>query len=131
MARVLFLEDDTSLQFVICEALVEAGHEVHVASSNEDAMGILRRRTPDILLLDLMIADGMSTDVANYAGYSAPNAAVIFMTGSGLFPKGELFNMSRNAQLVLRKPVNLGELGNMIDHVMSKKTLTAKEMNAA
>ncbi|MFL4471535.1 response regulator [Tateyamaria armeniaca] len=119
MADVLLLEDDPGLQFVLREALSGEGHVVYVASDNESAMNVLRRRTPDVLLLDLMIGGGLSTDVANYAVYSAPSAAVIFMTGSGLFPKGELFGMSRNARWVLRKPVDIGELTTMISHVTS------------
>lgn len=116
MAVILVLEDDSGLQFVLRETLTAAGHEVFVASDNETAMTILRRRTPDVLLLDLMIDDGLSTDVANYAVYSAPHAAVIFMTGSGMFPKGELFGMARNARWVLRKPVDPTELTTMIAH---------------
>ena len=117
MAVVLVLEDDPDLQFTFCEALEGAGHEVHIASDNEQAMNELRRCAPDVLLLDLMVAGGLSTDVANHAGYSAPDAEVIFVTGSGLFPKGELFSMSRNARMVLRKPVDLRELITMVGHV--------------
>ncbi|WP_415403298.1 response regulator [Tateyamaria sp. SN3-11] len=117
MAVVLLLEDDPGLQYVFSEALEDAGHDVHVASDNDQAMSALRRCTPDVLLLDLMIQGGLSTDVANYAVYSAPDADVIYMTGSGLFPKGELFGMSRNARLVLRKPVDIRELTTMVAHV--------------
>ena len=118
MAVVLLLEDDPGLQFTYCEALEDAGHDVHVASDNDQAMCQLRRCTPDVLLLDLMIQGGLSTDVANYAGYAAPEAEVIYMTGSGLFPKGELFGMSQNARMVLRKPVDMTELTNMVAHVV-------------
>ncbi|WP_299149601.1 response regulator [uncultured Tateyamaria sp.] len=119
MTVVLLLEDDPGLQFAFKEALEDAGYDVHTASNNEDAMSQLRRCTPDILLLDLMIDGAMSTDVANYAGYAAPDAEVIFMTGSGLFPKGELFGISQNARLVLRKPVDLHELTTMVAHVVT------------
>ncbi|WP_299614199.1 response regulator [uncultured Tateyamaria sp.] len=117
MAIVLVLEDDPGLQFTFCEALEEAGHKVHIASNNEQAMNAMRRCAPDVLLLDLMVSGGLSTDVANYAGYCAPDAEVIYVTGSGLFTKGELFSMTRNASMVLRKPVNLRELTMMINHV--------------
>ncbi|MEM8655567.1 MAG: response regulator [Pseudomonadota bacterium] len=127
MAVVLVLEDDPGLQFTFSEALEDAGHEVHIASNNEQAMNTLRRCDPDVLLLDLMVAGGLSTDVANYAGYSAPDAEVIFVTGSGLFPKGELFAMSGNARMVLRKPVDLSELTTMVNHVAP----ASQPMNAA
>ncbi len=125
MAVVLVLEDDPGLQFVLREALCDEGHVVHVASDNDSAMDVLRRCKPDVLLLDLMIHGGLSTDVANYAAYSAPDAAVLFMTGSRLFPKGELFGMSCNARLVLRKPVDLDELTNMIAHVTAREKMAS------
>ncbi|WP_299144961.1 response regulator [uncultured Tateyamaria sp.] len=127
MAVVLVLEDDPGLRFMFTEALEGAGHTVHAAADNDQAMSMLRRMIPDVLVLDLMIADGLSTDVANYAVYSAPSAGVIFMTGSGLFPKGELFGMSRNARLVLRKPVDVTELTTMVAHV----TTPTDEMSLA
>jgi DNA-binding NtrC family response regulator len=117
MSVILLLEDDPGLQFAFTEVLEDAGHVVHGTSCNEEAMAALRRCKPDILLLDLMIGGGLSTDVANYAGYAAPKAQVIFITGSGLFPKGELFGMSHNARMVLRKPVDLFELTTMVAHV--------------
>jgi len=117
MATVLLLEDDPGLQFTFREVLEDAGHDVHIASDNDEAMNALRRCSPDVLLLDLMIDGGLSTDVANYAGYATPDAEVIFVTGSGLFPKGELFAMSGNARMVLRKPVDLRELTSMVNHV--------------
>ena len=125
MAKVLVLEDDPGLQFVLRDALDRAGHVVYVASDNETAMNLLRRYKPDVLLLDLMIGGCLSTDVANYAGYSVPDAAVIFMTGSGLFPKGELFGMSQNARWVLRKPVDINELPTMIAHATGKEVAIA------
>lgn len=125
MAKVLVLEDDPGLQFVLREALVTAGHTVYVASDNETAVNVLRRHKPDVLLLDLLIGGGLSTDVANYAGYSAPDAAVIFMTGSGLFPKGELFGMTQNARWVLRKPVNIEELTTLIAHATGQELAEA------
>ena len=117
MALVLVLEDDAGLRFAFTEALELAGHSVLPAGDAEAAISLLKRNTPDVLVLDLMIGRNYSTDVANYAAFSTPDAEVIFVTGSGLFPKGELFDMSRNARLVLRKPVDLRELTDMVTHV--------------
>ena len=117
MALVLVLEDDAGLRFAISEVLENHGHSVLPAADAEAALAYLRRHDPDILLLDLMIGAGYSTDVANYAAFAAPNAHVIYVTGSGLFPKGELFDMCRNARLILRKPVDLHELTDLVSHV--------------
>lgn len=117
MADVLVLEDDPSLQFTFSEALKDAGHTVFAESQADKAIEQIRRRAPDILLLDLMVHGTYSTSVADYAAFAAPQAHVIYVTGSGLFPKGELFDMSTNTRWVLRKPVKIQELTDMVDHI--------------
>lgn len=125
MAQVLVLEDDVGLRFAFSEALENAGHTVLPAADAEVAISHLKRQSPDVLLLDLMIGASYSTDVANYAAFAAPNAHVIYVTGSGLFPKGELFDMCRNARLILRKPVDLRELTDLVSHICPKKRAAA------
>jgi len=117
MALILVLEDDPALQFAFSEALEDAQHEVLTAVDTEQAMCLLRRYKPDVLLLDLMIDGTYSTDVANYAAVSAPEARVVYITGTGLFPMGELFEIGLNTHLVLRKPVRIADLTDMIRHV--------------
>ena len=55
MAVVLLLEDDPGLQFVFSEALEDAGHEVHVASNNDEAVAALRHHYPgrEIVVLNV------------------------------------------------------------------------------
>ena len=117
MALVLVLEDDAGLRFAYRETLEKAGHDVLLAQGPEDAIAYLKRYVPDVLLLDLMIGGTFSTDVANYAAFAAPDAHVIYVTGSGLFPNGELFDMCRNARLILRKPVDLRDLTDLVSHI--------------
>lgn len=117
MSLVLVLEDDAGLRFAFSEALENEGHSVLSAGDPDSAIAFLKRQVPDVLLLDLMIGDGYSTDVANYAAFAVPDAHVIYVTGSGLFPKGELFDMCRNARMILRKPVNLRELTDLVTHI--------------
>ncbi|MEL7166530.1 MAG: response regulator [Pseudomonadota bacterium] len=128
MALVLVLEDDTTLRFAFCEAVRDVGLDVISAASIDEATALLRRFRPDVLLLDLMVGPDCSTDVADYAAVAAPSAAVIYVTGSGLFPRGEIFDMSRNARLMLRKPVDLEELADMVRHVLPR---TAADLRAA
>ncbi|MEO0667057.1 MAG: response regulator [Pseudomonadota bacterium] len=122
MALVLVLEDDAGLRFAFSEALEDAGHQVLPAADPDAAIAFLKRQVPDVLLLDLMIGGSYSTDVANYAAFAAPNAHVVYVTGSGLFPKGELFDMCQNARLILRKPVDLRELTDLVSHISAGAT---------
>ncbi|GAA3135502.1 hypothetical protein GCM10010466_27910 [Planomonospora alba] len=55
MARVLTVEDDTDIQFVISFALKKAGHEVRMANDGLAAMDALAERLPDVVILDWMM----------------------------------------------------------------------------
>lgn len=117
--KVLVLEDDPALRFALTQALEECGHSAFAAGDIPAAFEILDRVTPDLLLLDLMIGPVDSIQVADLAGYRIPNAGVIYLTGSNKYPNGELFELSRNASWVLRKPIDFNELIAMLAHFES------------
>lgn len=117
--KVLVLEDDPALRFALTQVLEECGHSAFAAGDIPAACEILNRETPDLLLLDLMIGPVDSIQVADLAGYRIPDAEIIYLTGSNKYPNGELFELSRNASWVLRKPIDFNELKAMLAHFKS------------
>ncbi len=57
--HVLFVEDDRFLQKILATKFAKEGFDVDAASDAEEALGMLRDKTPDIVLLDLILP-GMS-----------------------------------------------------------------------
>lgn len=114
---ILLLEDDQALRFALEQVLEDDRHIVYAASGIAEATGFIEKKRIDLLLLDLMIGSDLSTQIADLAGYRLPDAEVIYLTGSNRFPNGELFDLSRNASWVLRKPVDFFDLKAMIAHV--------------
>ncbi len=55
MARLLLLEDDDGIRASLRMALEDEDYEVDEASRAEDALGLLRNKTPDLVLVDLML----------------------------------------------------------------------------
>jgi CheY-like chemotaxis protein len=53
-ARVLLLDDDTSLQKLVATLLRREGHRVDIVSSGTQALEQLERQVYDVLLLDVM-----------------------------------------------------------------------------
>lgn len=121
MARVLLLEDDDGLRFTFAMALKDIGYEVAAAASCDEAIALITEVEPQILILDLKIGEETSLNVADFACLKCPDAPVVYITGSGLFPRGELFGYSPNTRWVLRKPVNLIDLISMVDHVAPQR----------
>lgn len=52
--RLLIVDDSATSRVIVARALGE-GYEIAQASSAEEALGLLERRTPDLVLLDLLM----------------------------------------------------------------------------
>jgi len=55
VARILVIEDDTTLRRTICYNLRREGHAVDEAADGEEALATWARETTDLLILDLML----------------------------------------------------------------------------
>lgn len=120
-ANILVLEDDPSLLFTFIQCLEIDGHVVTGVHDLAEARSHLRFNKPDLIILDYLISNRNSIQVADLASYACPDAQVIFVTGSGMFTNGQLFNMSSNISWVLRKPVDLGELREIVQFSLRRK----------
>jgi DNA-binding response OmpR family regulator len=58
---ILVVEDELSIQEIVCLYLRRAGYQVTAASDGQQAMDLLKRQIPDMLVLDLMLprVDGL------------------------------------------------------------------------
>ncbi len=72
--RILVVEDETAIQSVLKELLVDAGYEVSVASDDAEAIEVFQREPFDLVLLDIMLPrlDGYSVCGAIRAKASTP-----------------------------------------------------------
>ncbi len=52
MARIIIADDDEIVATIVCDALFGAGHAVGWVSDGERALEVVRRRAPDLLILD-------------------------------------------------------------------------------
>ncbi|MFZ5559209.1 MAG: response regulator [Patescibacteria group bacterium] len=53
--KILFVEDEPSLQKAISEVLIQEGYKVLSASDGEEGLKITREEKPDLILLDLIL----------------------------------------------------------------------------
>lgn len=52
MARILIAEDDDIVAAILSNALVDAGHAVGVLANGADAFAAIRKKRPDLVVLD-------------------------------------------------------------------------------
>ena len=61
-ARVLFVEDEEPVLTSLLKFFDKQGYEVYGARSSQEALEVIKRRMPDIAVLDVMLHEGPSGD---------------------------------------------------------------------
>lgn len=65
MSKILFIEDETSLQKTLSSALESAGYEIVSAYDGEKGLELAKQSQPDLILLDLILPKMNGFDVLN------------------------------------------------------------------
>jgi two-component system phosphate regulon response regulator PhoB len=81
--RILFVEDDLSLQKSIAYILEEKGYEVICTRTGEEAIDLARKMPPDLILLDLILPgmDGFSVCEILKKDHQTEKIFIIMLTG--------------------------------------------------
>jgi two-component system, OmpR family, phosphate regulon response regulator PhoB len=82
---VLIVDDEKDLVSLLDFNLRQAGFETILAGSGEQALSALRRRVPDLVLLDLMLPDVSGTEVCRQikGDPRTRNVPVVMLTAKG------------------------------------------------
>ena len=126
---ILILEDDKILAQVFCDALDDAGHTVTVTHRNDDAIAVMTESKFDLLVVDLLIDGETSIPVLDFANFTLPKAEVILITGSGLFPRGEMHYSISGVSYRIQKPVKLGDLVSLVEHFGRTQSTSSTDDN--
>lgn len=114
--RVLLLEDDEATRLVFEECLLQAGHDVIACDTVAGALTALRTSKIELLVVDLMIGKTNSLGLVYYAGYAAPHAEIVLITGSQRFTHGEVLAEYPGVNWFLRKPMPINDLEAVVSY---------------
>lgn len=83
--KILIVEDDMVLQKTLGEFLVSEGFETIVASDGEEAIEVLNKEVPDLILLDIILPkkDGYEVVKEVRANERMNNIPIILLTNLG------------------------------------------------
>jgi CheY-like chemotaxis protein len=82
MIKILVVDDEADIRFVIGKMLEREGYEVLEADSGENALESLKETIPDLILLDVMMPgiDGWITCKKIKSGDETKNIPVVMLT---------------------------------------------------
>lgn len=109
MAKILYVEDDTNLSFVVKDCLETAGHNVHHFTNGEDAIAAFLKFTYDIALLDVMLPKLDGFTLTKMIREKNPNIPIIFISAKAQL-EDKLEGLSIGGDDYMFKPFSVDEL---------------------
>lgn len=118
-ARVLLLDDDTSLQKLVATLLRREGHRVDIVSSGTLALEHLERQSYDVLLLDVMTPTDGGFTVIRHLKEANPSLLkrVVLLTAS---PVSVLRDVRSDIFGIVHKPFQPAELVETVARIVAQ-----------
>jgi two-component system phosphate regulon response regulator PhoB len=122
--KVLVIEDDRSLAEVLSYNLKAAGYEVLVATDGQDGLLKAQIKTPDIVILDLMlpVVDGLDVCRRLRAGATTKDLLIVMLTAKAE-ESDELIGFSLGADDYVTKPFSVKVLLERIKALRRRRTV--------
>jgi two-component system phosphate regulon response regulator PhoB len=129
MSFILVVEDEADLQQILVYNLRQSGHEVVAAGNGEAALALVAQRTPDLIVLDLMLPGMSGTDVCRAIKQSPATrqVAVLMLTAKGS-EIDRVVGFELGADDYVVKPFSVRELALRIQAILRRQvTATTPE----
>lgn len=112
MIKILVVEDEEFLQESMCDFFQRRGYETFGASTGEEALALLKRRRPHIVLLDIMLAPGglNGFGVLKYIREADRTVKVIMITGMAMDAESAQRARELGVNDYLHKPLDFEKL---------------------
>jgi two-component system, NtrC family, response regulator HydG len=120
--KVLVVDDEVVLAETMAEALERSGYDVVTAHSGADAIKLLERVEPSVILTDLKMEGMDGLTLLRKAKQDLPDAEVVVITGHGDVQTA-VEAMRAGAANYVQKPVGLEELRTMVDKAAERYRL--------
>src|SRR5262245_25694565 len=104
--RVLVVDDEPSVADVCREFLSSEGYDVTVAASGEEALRLIPRLQPDVILTDINLPGVSGLEVMRQARSADPDACIIVVTGYASTPSA-IDALRQGAYDYVTKPFDL------------------------
>jgi two-component system, OmpR family, phosphate regulon response regulator PhoB len=124
--KVLVIEDDRSLAEVLVYNLKQAGYEVQVATDGQDGLLQAQIKSPDMVILDLMlpVVDGLDVCRRLRADSSTKDLLIMMLTAKAE-ESDELIGFSLGADDYVTKPFSVKVLLERIKALRRRRTAEA------
>ena len=124
--KILLVEDDASLGYLLSEYLKMKGFDIHWAKNAMDSLVVLKGQAFNLLILDVMMPDMDGFTLAENIQKEYPQLPFIFLTARSL-KIDVLKGFALGAVDYLKKPIDEEELVVRINSLLSRLVGSEKE----
>ena len=118
--KILLVEDDSTLSFIVQDALTREGFEVICAPNGEAGLKIFNEANPDIIVADVMMPRMDGFEMVRIIRLTSPSVPVLFLTArTALDDVVKGFELGANDYI--RKPFQILELAVRIKALLKRK----------
>lgn len=117
-ARILVIEDDPDIRFILRQTLEKIGYEVQAAENGLEGLHAVRSQRFDLAIVNLRMPLLGGEETIREIRKIDPQIPVVVVTGSPDWPSEEL---KSRIQGWIRKPFRLKELRSLVRDVLEPK----------
>ncbi|PJI92990.1 response regulator receiver domain-containing protein [Yoonia maricola] len=114
--RALIVHRNTDLGGLWQRHLARLDVDVTLVHSAACALTAIDDDPFDVILLDLVMAEGSAFAVADLARFRQPDANVVFVTDTTFFSDGSIFNHAANARALIETATPPKDLAAIVHH---------------
>lgn len=124
--KILLVEDDSTLSFIIQDALTREGFDVVCAPNGESGLKLFKETTPDIIVADVMMPKMDGFEMVRLIRLSSPAVPVLFLTARTAL-EDVLKGFGVGANDYIRKPFQILELVVRIKSLLKRNQQGVRE----
>ena len=121
MARILVIDDDTSLRKLLRRFLEKAGHDVVEAANGSIALDMQRENPAELISTDIFMPEKEGTEFIMDMSIEFPKVKVIAISGGGNVEDVDFLKLAKNlgALKTFQKPFKKKELLAAVEELLS------------
>lgn len=121
-AKILVVDDDAEMSSAVCEVLQQTGYLALGAQSGSEALEIVRREQPDLIVSDLRMTEMSGHQLQQELQTIAPDLPVVIITAFGTI-ESAVESMKLGARDFITKPFSNKELLLVVSRALENRRL--------
>ena len=126
--NILIVEDDAFFREIFSGILKEDGYQVETASSGNEALAMLAKKSYQLVVTDMMLQDISGLDILSRAKQMDSDIEVIVVTGYGNM-ESAIYALKNGARDYLVKPISHDEFKHVVRLTMEQRRMLDENQN--